>query len=128
MSARDPKPRAARRFLFCLVLLTLWSLSAAQAVPLYTVREGRTCDNCHALPNDWVDPPEMSRRKCTLSCRGCHVDPGGGGLRTVSGVYFGRSTLAMWLATDRPWADTKAHGEYVEPVTAPGAAPSAFAG
>jgi hypothetical protein len=74
------------------LLLLIW-LDGAGATPLYTVREGRTCDNCHSLPNDWVDPPEMARRKCTLSCSGCHVDPGGGGLRTVSGVYFGRSTL-----------------------------------
>ena len=126
MSARDASSRPARSWLLCWLLVMFSGLSAARAVPLYTVREGRTCDNCHALPNDWVDPPEMSRRKCTMSCSGCHVDPGGGGLRTVSGVYFGRSTLAMWLATDRPWADKKAHGEYVEPSTAAGSQPSTY--
>jgi len=100
--------------LCCAVLLTLWTATAA-ATPLYTVREGRTCDNCHSLPNDWVNPDAIPDRKCTLSCSGCHVDPGGGGLRTVSGVYFGRSTLPMWRAVDRPWADKKAYGEYIEP-------------
>jgi hypothetical protein len=35
-------------------------------------------------------------------------------------------TLAMWLATDRPWADKKAHGEYVEPSTAAGSQPSTY--
>ncbi len=94
-----------------------------RATPLYTVREGRTCDNCHALPNDWVNPPETAWRKCTLGCSGCHVDPGGGGLRTVSGVYFGQSTLPMWMAEDRPWADKKSHGEYVE-VPASGSQPT----
>jgi hypothetical protein len=29
----------------------------AQALPLYAARSGRTCDNCHSLPNDWYDPP-----------------------------------------------------------------------
>lgn len=120
MSARDRAP-GLRALMFALALLL--GLPAAHAVPLYTVREGRTCDNCHSLPNDWVDPPEMYRRKCTLSCSGCHIDPGGGGLRTVSGVYFGRSTLPMWLATDRPWADKKAHGEYTEHVSAAGSQP-----
>jgi hypothetical protein len=111
-----------------LLLVLIW-IDGAGATPLYTVREGRTCDNCHALPNDWVDPPEMARRKCTLSCSGCHVDPGGGGLRTVSGVYFGRSTLPMFWAVDRPWADKKAHGEYVEPAaTSAGSQPVTSAG
>ena len=125
MSVRD-RALCLRALMFALALLL--GLPAAHAVPLYTVREGRTCDNCHSLPNDWVDPPEMYRRKCTLSCSGCHVDPGGGGLRTVSGVYFGRSTLPMWMATDRPWADKKAHGEYRPELTTSGSQPLSDAG
>ena len=121
MTAREF--RAMTRTLLCLLLLSLLA-GPAVAVPLYTVREGRTCDNCHALPNGWVDPPAMYRRKCTLSCSGCHVDPGGGGLRTVSGVYFGRSTLPMWMETDRPWADKKSHGDYQEPAAAAGSQPT----
>ncbi|MCK6573174.1 hypothetical protein L6V77_19000 [Myxococcota bacterium] len=127
MSARNALLSVAA--LLLLVATLVGTPGRATATPLYTVREGRTCDNCHALPNDWVDPPEMARRKCTLSCSGCHVDPGGGGLRTVSGVYFGRSTLPMFWAVDRPWADKKAHGEYVEPeVSSAGSQPLSSAG
>ena len=80
-------------------------VGVAQALPLYGARSGRTCDNCHSLPNTWYDPPEVSKRKCTLSCVGCHVDPSGGGLRNVSGQYFGDNTLPMFGAKARPLDD-----------------------
>lgn len=88
--------------------LVLWFLlapAAADALPLYTARGGRTCDNCHTLPNTWHDPPQFWRRKCTMSCVGCHVDPNGGGLRTVSGRYYGLNTLPMFAADHRPIED-----------------------
>ncbi len=88
------------------LLWTLLLCASAQALPLYTARGGSTCDNCHSLPNHWENP-ELAQRKCTMSCVGCHVDPNGGGLRTVSGDYYGRSTLPMFLATDRPLADAR---------------------
>lgn len=86
-------------------LATLLAAAPADALPMYGARSGRTCDNCHSLPNTWYDPPEVSRRKCTLSCAGCHVDPNGGGLRTVSGRYFGQSTMPMYATEARPLAD-----------------------
>jgi hypothetical protein len=79
--------------------VNLWSLDAA-ALPLYATREGRTCDNCHINPNGWTNP-DLSDRKCNLSCSGCHVDPLGGGLRTVSGRFYGESTLPMFLPSHR---------------------------
>ncbi len=87
-----------------LAAVAFWC-SVAAATPYYTARAGRTCDNCHTLPNAWFDPPEVSRRKCTLSCAGCHVDPNGGALRNVSGRYFGESTLALFTFEDRPIDD-----------------------
>lgn len=96
------------RYLSILLLwAALWAIwpQRADATPLYMARAGRTCDNCHSLPNTWFDPPEAWRRKCTLSCSSCHVDPNGGGLRNTSGRYFSRSTLPMFWATDRPLDD-----------------------
>lgn len=86
-------------------LVLLVGAGAAHALPLYAARSGRTCDNCHSLPNTWLDPEDVADRKCTLSCVGCHVDPSGGGLRTVSGRYFGRTTLPMFNVEDRPLED-----------------------
>ena len=89
------------------VALFLWVLSsAAWALPLYTAREGRTCDNCHTLPNTWKNPEEIKDRKCTMSCSVCHIDPSGGGLRNVSGRFYGQSTLPGLLASHRGYKDT----------------------
>ena len=46
----------------------------ARALPLYTSRAGRTCDNCHTDPTGWKNP-NLKNRNCTLSCNGCHVNP-----------------------------------------------------
>jgi len=94
--------------------LAVFGLAAAQvamlpaprsvATPQYAARAGRTCDNCHVTPDRWKNP-RLVERKCTLSCQGCHVDPAGGGMRTVSGRFFGRSTLPMIATSPRPTAD-----------------------
>ena len=86
-------------------LLVLGTLSAAHATPLYTARAGRTCDNCHSLPNSWYDPEDVSKRKCTLSCTSCHVDPSGGGLRNASGRYYDETVLPTWLGRRRALED-----------------------
>jgi hypothetical protein len=88
---------------FCLALL--WS-SSVGALPLYTAREGRTCDNCHTLPNRWKNPQEIKDRKCTLSCSACHIDPAGGGLRNTSGRFYGQTVLPMALSRYRNYKDT----------------------
>lgn len=90
----------------CLVIVS-WS-AEVEALPLYTARSGRTCDNCHTDPTKWKNPA-LKDRKCTLSCQGCHVNPTGGGLRTVSGRFFGQATLPMFYATHRGYKDWKRH-------------------
>ncbi len=77
---------------------------ALGATPLYSAREGRTCDNCHLRPNLWKNPPVFDR-KCTMSCQSCHVDPAGGGMRTAAGRFFGSATLPMIATNPRPTQD-----------------------
>lgn len=77
---------------------------AAIGTTNYAARAGRTCDNCHVTPNQWVNP-ELSKRKCTLACQGCHVDPSGGGMRTSSGRFYGRATVPMKAISPRPTMD-----------------------
>ncbi|MCA9664905.1 MAG: hypothetical protein KC503_04930 [Myxococcales bacterium] len=89
-----------------LALALLGLHRSATALPLYAARAGRTCDNCHSDPSYWKNP-ELKWRKCNLSCMGCHVNPGGGGLRTASGRYYARATLPIWLSSHRPWKDIK---------------------
>lgn len=88
------------------------ALHTANGTPIYAGRSGRTCDNCHVTPNKWVNP-KLADRKCTLSCQGCHVDPAGGGMRTVSGRFFGRSTMPMIATSPRPTADWDRNAPYV---------------
>ncbi|AFM13285.1 hypothetical protein [Turneriella parva] len=99
--------KPAAKFLVCAALL--FSLQV-HSLPLYTAREGRQCDSCHAYPFEtdkqraWQDPP-LAERKCNMSCQGCHTDPGGGGMRTAAGRYLGSSTLPIWESETRPWHD-----------------------
>jgi hypothetical protein len=76
----------------------------AVATPVYAAREGRACDNCHVSPNRWENP-KLADRKCSLACQTCHVDPAGGGMRTVTGRFFGRATLPMIATSPRPTVD-----------------------
>jgi hypothetical protein len=86
-----------------LLWVALWG-GEASATPLYAARAGRMCDNCHTDPTGWPNP-ELAARKCNLSCMGCHVDPSGGALRTVSGRFYGESTLPLALASHRGYRD-----------------------
>ncbi len=81
--------------------------SSAFSLPLYTARSGRTCNNCHSSPKQWQNPT-LKKRKCTLSCASCHVDPTGGGLRNVSGVFYGKAALPH----RSPFYTPKSHHEY----------------
>lgn len=86
------------------------------ALPMYAMRSARTCGNCHVSPTQedekgWQNPV-WYKRKCTMSCVGCHVNPSGGGLRNVSGRYYGQSTLAMLPTQERSYSD---HGRELMP-------------
>lgn len=76
---------------------------AAHALPQYAAQAGRSCDDCHILP-DW-DTPKLANRKRNMSCQTCHVDPAGGGMRTTAGRYYGRATLPMIATSPRPMDD-----------------------
>lgn len=99
-----------RTALLALVLGLLSLLGGlAHATPMYGQRSGRTCANCHVSPTledpDGWDNPELAKRKCTLQCVACHVNPTGGGLRNSSGRYFGQSTLSVFHRQDRSYSD-----------------------
>ncbi len=88
----------------CPVLLVLFLMGYSLpgwSLPVYTAREGRICDNCHANPfqtdrqQEWPNP-ELAKRKCNLSCSTCHIDTNGGGMRRVAGRYLNASTLPYW--------------------------------
>lgn len=93
-----------------LVIAALLSSLQVHGLPLYTAREGRQCDSCHAYPFEtdkqraWQDPP-LAERKCNMSCQSCHTDPGGGGMRNAAGRYLASSTLPVWESETRPWHD-----------------------
>ncbi len=101
---RLPVKRSVRRTWIVASLILLFVGSVAGGTPLYSARAGRTCDNCHLRPNLWTNPRRLDR-KCTLSCRGCHVDPAGGGMRNAVGRFYGRATLPMIATSPRPTQD-----------------------
>ena len=91
-----------------IALILAMASPSVHATPLYAARAGRACDNCHLTANNWENPP-LAERKCTLSCTACHVDPAGGGMRTTSGRFYGRSTLAAIATSPRPTQDWDRH-------------------
>lgn len=98
-----------RRRIFCVAGIFIFAANL-YALPQYTAREGRSCDSCHAYPFEtqkqqaWKDPA-LAERKCNLSCMTCHVDPGGGGMRTVAGRYLANAALPIFNNEQRPWHD-----------------------
>ena len=80
-----------------LLLVGLWVglVGRAEATPFYSVGSGHACDTCHIEPLGWKNPV-IKDRKCTLDCVGCHVTPTGGGMRTVSGRFYGEQVLPMF--------------------------------
>lgn len=90
----------------------LLGLQSMQALPLYSARAARLCDNCHLSPfasgsqEEWKNP-KLADRKCNMSCQSCHVNPAGGMLRRAPGRYYTRSTLPMFGSHRRPYHDQK---------------------
>ncbi len=75
----------------CLALfLILFFPSLALSQPWLSNRFAQNCAGCHA-PGRFNK--ELSERRCTLACQGCHVNPNGGGMRSS----YGRWTQERWL-------------------------------
>lgn len=88
------RPLLSAKLLSCLIWL-LGGISAAEATPYYSIGSGSTCNTCHIEPLNWKNPAIKDRR-CTLDCKGCHISPTGGGLRTPFGRFYGEETLPIW--------------------------------
>ena len=70
-----------------------WSVPL-HAEPWLANRFAQNCSGCHA-PGRKNLPPR--KRRCTLSCQGCHVNPNGGGMRS----HYGKWTENVWLRSYR---------------------------
>lgn len=77
-------------FLRVLFATTLAFASAAGAEPWLATRYAQNCAACHTPGRINVEPP---KRRCTLSCQGCHTNPNGGGLRN----WYGKWNQERWL-------------------------------
>lgn len=72
-------------------LLVGWS-NPTLAQPWLSNRFAQNCAACHS-PGRFNK--ELSERRCTLACQGCHVNPNGGGMRS----QYGKWTQERWLRT-----------------------------
>jgi hypothetical protein len=110
--------RSARTFFVLGLLIGNWCVTA-YATPIYAIRSAQACNTCHIEPTGWNDPIEHSDRRCTLDCRGCHVNRNGGGLRTSAGEYYGQDTLPTFSLDERPrtFGDPEAYRSQGDPST-----------
>ena len=76
----------------------------ALAIPIYSVTSASRCDTCHIEPLGWANP-DLSERRCTVDCIGCHISNAGGGLRLADGKYYGKEVLPIWGTRPSSFAD-----------------------
>ncbi|MDD9952543.1 MAG: hypothetical protein OXT67_13365 [Zetaproteobacteria bacterium] len=86
-----------------IVVSLWWTSSQTVAEPWLANRFAQNCAGCHAPGRKNLPPP---RRRCTLSCQGCHVNPNGSGMRSFYGKWnedvFLRSYLANSTQKKKP--------------------------
>ncbi len=89
-----------------LTLLLVLVCSSASALPIYSITGASSCDTCHIEPLGWANP-DVSSRRCTVDCIGCHISPGGGGLRLADGKFYGKEVLPMFGTRPSSFADAE---------------------
>jgi hypothetical protein len=77
---------------WCLMGLLSFGPNHTFAQPWLSNRFAQNCAACHS-PGRFNK--ELSERRCTLACQGCHVNPNGGGMRS----HYGKWTQERWLRT-----------------------------
>jgi hypothetical protein len=61
------------------------------AEPWMASRFAQNCTSCHSPGR--VNVPELKNRRCSFSCKSCHTNPNGGGLRN----FYGKWNEERWL-------------------------------
>lgn len=85
------------------IVLVSWT-GPVDALPIYSVTASSSCDTCHIEPLGWANP-DMSDRRCTVDCVGCHVSSAGGGMRLADGLFYGKEVLPIWGTRPSSFAD-----------------------